>query len=228
LTLLNPQGKPFSWSYSSLTDFEGCPARYAAKKYYQTTKELPTEFTLWGERVHKAFEERVRDGKAFDPDMPATYEPWARVLEKLPGEKFFEKKFAVRKNHAPCSWSDAQGRGIVDLLILDGDTATIIDYKTGKKKDDQTQLELFSWFVVNEYDFERQFKTLKYRYIWLKDNSTTGGELDYFNAKMVMNRMFPRIEQMQRAWETQTFPMCPSGLCGWCPVEECVHYRRRR
>lgn len=227
--ILNAKGRPFSWSYSALNDFEGCPARYAAKRFYCTTKEEPTVHTIWGERVHKAFEERIRDGKAFPEDFPPTYETWARVLEKLPGEKFFEKKFAVLPNHQPCGWSEGYGRGIVDLLVINAEVATIFDYKTGKKKDDQTQLDLFSWFVVNEYDFAKQIKTVKSRFIWLKDNSATGGELDQFGAKLVMSKMLPRIERMERAWEEGNFPCFPSGLCnGWCPVEECIHFRPRR
>jgi hypothetical protein len=219
--------KPFTWSYSSLADFEGCPARFAAKRYYQTTKEEPTEHTLWGSRVHLAFEERLRDGKPFHPDLEM-YEPWARVLGDLPGEKQFERRFAVLRNHQPCSWEEAHGRGVVDLLILHEDTATIIDYKTGKKKDDDTQLRLFAWFVANEYQFDLRLEKFKCRYLWLKDGSTTGGELNNFDAKMVMNRMRPRIEAMERAWDAESFPCFPSGLCGWCPVEECIHWRERR
>ena len=229
MIVLNAKGKPFSWSYSSLSEFESCPARYAAKRFYCTTVEAETEQQIWGTRVHKAFEERVRDGKPFPEDFPPTYEPWAKVLSQLPGEKFFERQFAVTKNHVPCGWYAGTGRGVVDLLILHEDTATIIDYKTGKKKDDNTQLELFAWFVSNEYDVKPVFKTFKYRYIWLKDNSTTGGELKYLDAKLVMNRMLPRIEAMERAWNAGEFPCFPSGLCnGWCPVDECIHWRARK
>jgi RecB family exonuclease len=240
VTVLNAKNRPFSWSYSSLTDFEGCPARFAAKKFFCTTREAPTEQTVWGERVHKSFEERIRDGKPFDSGLEM-YEPWARVLEKLPGEKFFERQFAVKPNHQPCSWFEGTGRGVVDLLILHEGVATIIDYKTGKKKDDQTQLELFSWFVVNEFDFDRQFRTVKSRYIWLKYAGltpeqlaeqkvevTTKKELSYLDAKLVMNKMLPRIEAMERAWNAEEFPCFPSGLCGWCPVEECTHWRPRK
>ena len=98
---LNARGKPFSWSYSALSEFESCPARYAAKRFYCTTVEAETEQQIWGIRVHKAFEERVRDGKPFPEDFPPTYEPWAKVLSQLPGEKQFERQFAVLKNHFP-------------------------------------------------------------------------------------------------------------------------------
>jgi hypothetical protein len=216
--------RQFSWSYSSLTDFEGCPARYAAKRYYQTTKEEPTEHTIWGERVHKAFEERLRDGKPFHSDL-ARYDPWARVLEKLPGEKFYERKFAVDARWEPCGWPEGVGRGVVDLLILTEDVATIIDYKTGKKKDDETQAKLFCWFVSNEYPEVRKFK---YRYIWLKTGTTTGGEIKREDLMKVEVNTRYRVSDMRRAWDAENFPCFPSGLCGWCPVEECIHFRPRR
>lgn len=229
MTRLNAKGKPFTWSFSALVDYEGCPKRFAEKRFYCTTVEAESEEMRWGTRVHKAFEERIRDGKAFPEDFPATYEPWARNLERLPGDKFFERKFAVRKNHAPCDWFDknAYGRGVIDLLVIDGDTAVIVDYKTGKKKDDQTQLDLFAWFAVNEFD--DRIKKVKSRYIWLKDNTTTGKELEYFDAKLVMNEMLPRIEAMERAWKEENFPCFPSGLCvGYCPVTECIHFKERK
>jgi RecB family exonuclease len=229
MNCLNAKGKSFSWSFSALSEFESCPARYAAKRFYCTTVEAETEQLVWGTRVHKAFEERIRDGKPFPEDFPTIYEPWARTLEKLPGEKHFERKFAVKRNHQSCDWFEGVGRGVVDLLILNGEAATIIDYKTGKKKDDQTQLELFAWFVANEYQYtEKKLETFKYRYIWLKDNSTTGGELRQIDALLVMNRMLPRIEAMERAWKDESFPCFPSGLCGWCPVSECIHWRERK
>ena len=231
MIVLNARGKPFSWSYSSLTEFESCPYRYAAKRFYCTTVEAETEQTLWGTRVHKAFEQRIRDGVVFSEDFPPNYESWAKALSQLPGEKHFERRFAVRKNFAPCDFfdKDAWGRGVVDLLVLAEDTAVIIDYKTGKKKDDDTQLKIFAWFVANEFDFDRQIKVAKCRYIWLKDNSTTGIELKNLDAKMVMNQMLPRIETMERAWDAGEFPCFPSGLCnGWCPVDECIHYRQRK
>lgn len=179
----------------------------------------------WGTRVHKAFEERIRDGKAFDPDMPSTYEVWARVLEKLPGEKFFERKFAVKNNYDPCDWATAQGRGVVDLLIVDGDTASVIDYKTGKFKDDETQAKLFCWFVSNEHP---QIEKFKYRYIWLKMNKPTGGEILRKDLMKTEVDIRHRVSVMKRAWSEENFPVCPSGLCGWCPVEECPHWRPRR
>jgi len=225
MTVLNAKGKPFSWSYSSLTELESCPMRYASRRFYCTTTELPTEQTLWGERVHKAFEERVRDGKPFHPDLQI-YEPWAKVLSQLPGDKQVERKFAVKNNYDPCGWVSAVGRGVVDLLVIDGDTASVVDYKTGKVKDDETQAKLFCWFVSNEYP---QIEKFKYRYIWLKVNKVSGGEILRKDLMATEVNIRHRVSVMERAWNDQTFPCFPSGLCnGWCPVDECIHWKPRK
>lgn len=212
--MLNAKGLPFSWSYSSLTDFEGCPARYAAKKFFCTTVEPPTEATEWGTRVHTAFEERIRDGKAFDKDL-AMYEPWAKALEKIPGERHVEREFKVER-----------GTGYIDLLVVDNDVAVIVDYKTGKKKTDDTQLRLYCWFVANDFP---NVKLFKYRYIWLKDNTATGSMTLKGDIPGIRDGILKRVDAMETAWKEKNFPCFPSGLCnGWCPVEECKHWFQRR
>ena len=223
----NARGKLFSWSFSSLVDFEGCPARWAAKRYYCTTVEAESEEMRWGTRVHKAFEERIRDGKSFPEDFPTTYDPWARVLEKLPGEKFFEQRLAVDEKWEPCEFfaPGACGRGVVDLLVVNGAEAVIVDYKTGKQKTDETQLNLFCWFVGHKHP---AVETFKYRYVWLKNNTSTGGELRRGELMGVETKMRVRVSSMISAWNAENFPCFPSGLCSWCPVEECVHWRPRR
>lgn len=228
MTVLNSKGKPFSWSYSSLTDYEGCPARYAAKRFYCTTTEEPTIHTIWGERVHKAFEVRVRDDVPFSEDFPVAYEKWANVLSALPGKKFFERKLAVDKRWEPCEFfaPEAKGRGIVDLLVVENDVASVVDYKTGKVKNDETQLKLFCWFVSNEHP---EVKTFKYRYIWLAPGTVTGGEIKRESLMETEVDIRHRVAAMERAWDEQNFPCFPSGLCnGWCPVEECIHFKRRK
>ena len=55
-----------AWSYSSLKLFETCGRKYQAEK---VTKEVPyiqNESALYGEQLHKAAEEYIRDGKPID------------------------------------------------------------------------------------------------------------------------------------------------------------------
>jgi hypothetical protein len=51
---LNAKGKPFSWSFSAVNDFDTCPYQYAAKRYHCTVQFEDTPATIWGTRVHDA------------------------------------------------------------------------------------------------------------------------------------------------------------------------------
>jgi hypothetical protein len=227
--LLNKKGKPFSWSHSAINDFLGCAWRYAARRFFCTVVDVKTEESLWGDRVHKALEERMRDKKELPEGMTA-YENWCRVLEALPGKFYFELELAVDGRLEPCGWFDknAYGRVRIDLLILDEatKTAVVIDYKTGKMKDDAEQLRLSCWFLSKFYPW---IETFKYRYIWLKVGKPTGGEMDRREAMSVFTSTVEVLKQMEKAWEDEEFPMNPSGLChGWCSVESCPHWRKKK
>jgi RecB family exonuclease len=209
MNILNAKGRPFSWSHSAVNDFLGCPHRYAARRFFCTVVDEKTEESLWGDRVHKALEERIRDKKPLPEGMTA-YENWARVLEALPGEFHFEKEFAVDQRLEPCGWFDktAYGRVRIDLLILDEETKTaiVIDYKTGKPKDDAEQLRLSCWFLSKFYPW---IETFKYRYIWLKVGKPTGGELTRREAMSVFTGTVEHLKRMEQAWVNEGLPYEP-------------------
>jgi hypothetical protein len=228
-TPLNKKNRPFSWSHSAVADYLGCPYRYAARRFFCNVVDEKTEESLWGDRVHKGLEERIRDKKPL-PEGMEQYENWCRVLEQLPGKFYFELELAVDGRLEPCGWFDknAYGRVRIDLLILNEEekTAIVIDYKTGKMKDDAEQLRLSCWFLSKMYPW---IETFKYRYIWLKVNKPTGGEMNRREAMAIFTGTVETLKKMEQAWIDEDFPMNPSGLChGWCPVNECPHWRKKR
>jgi len=130
------------WSYSSLKTFETCPRKYQAEK---VTKEVPyteTEATIYGTELHKAAEEFIRDGTPI-PERFSFIQPYMDKLAAYPGEKHCEMKLGVKRADdrlVACGFfdSDVWFRGVADLVIIDGDRARIIDYKTGKTRSTQT------------------------------------------------------------------------------------------
>jgi hypothetical protein len=118
------------WSYSRIKAFETCP-----KQFYHThiLKEFPfkeTEAMRYGTEFHKAAEDFIRDGKPV-PDRFAFARPALQVLADKPGDKHCEMKVGLTEDLEPCGFFDKKVwfRGVVDLIIVDGDTATIVDYK---------------------------------------------------------------------------------------------------
>lgn len=229
LELFNKQGKRFTWSHTALNQFDTCPAQYAAQRYYCTTQQEDTEETIWGTRVHKGMEERIRDKKPLEEDLQP-FEKWARVIEQADGEKFCEIQFAIDFYLNLVPWYDAKawGRGVVDVLIYDEakNKISVLDYKTGKLKDDPAQLKLFACFASLLYPQVEEFNC---KYIWLKADTATGITLHKKELTKIWDETFKRVFRVQEAWEHEVFNCNPSGLCrGWCPVTECIHYKEKR
>ena len=57
---------PIKWSYSSLSTFKQCPRKYYHTKVAKDVVEPMSQAMLYGNRVHKAAEEYVRDGKPIE------------------------------------------------------------------------------------------------------------------------------------------------------------------
>lgn len=142
------------WSFSRIKAFETCP-----KQFYHVNvlKQFPfeeTEAMRYGTEFHKAAEDFIRDGTPvpgrFDFALPAL-----EALAAKPGEKLCEQKLGLTAELEPCGFFDkgVWFRGIVDLLIIDGDEATIVDYKTGKsaRYAEKGQLELMALSVFRHF-----------------------------------------------------------------------------
>ena len=68
--------------------------------------------------------------------------------------KYVEYEMALRFDKTPCDFNDEDRwvRGIADLVIVDGDCAFIVDYKTGSKKyPDPKQLRLMSLMAFTHF-----------------------------------------------------------------------------
>jgi hypothetical protein len=95
--------------------------------------EPPQEHLLYGTAVHLAAEEYVRDGTP----IPAKYGFIQEQLDKLvaiEGTKYCEYEMGLTREFEPCGFNDKEAwwRGIADLIIINGDRAYLVDYKTSK------------------------------------------------------------------------------------------------
>jgi hypothetical protein len=205
------------WSYSSLTKFETCPKQYQVIRVLKKVKEPPTEQTKWGEEVHLALEERVRDGKPL-PDVMSKWENTAAKIAGIKGTVHCEHEFAFNFNLEPVGWWDESAwcRGIVDVWIDGGDKAIAYDYKTGKVKPDLDQLKLFAAFIMQSHPDVQVVST---GFIWLAHNKVT---IETFTRKQVAGiweEFIERSRRLQASYDQDRWVPKPSGLCqGWCPV----------
>jgi hypothetical protein len=212
-----------AWTYSHLDKYETCPKQFYHTSVAYDFRSQPTEATKWGEKVHTAFEHRIMNGTPL-PEGMTQWEPIARKLEAMPGEKSVEGKIAITESFKPAPWNAAWSRGIADLRIKHGTSAVVVDYKTGKRKPSE-QLELYT---VYEFAHDPQLETVSTAYIWLKEKKIDKETYTRDDIPVIWQKLLPRVNKLKSAYERDSWAPKPSGLCkGWCPVTSCPHYKEK-
>ena len=208
------------WSYTALTAFETCPRRYYLTRVAKQVTEPPTEATIWGNRVHTAIEHRLQS-KAPLPDYLSTYEPMIAALVKKNGKKIIEERFTLDKNFRPTTWTapTAWCRGVVDAGIVGSKNAVILDWKTGKRKPDSSQLKLFAALTFAHYPWVERVAT---GFVWLKENSLDQEVFTRSQIPEIWQEFVQRVRRLEIAYADQKWQASPSGLCAkWCPCTSC-------
>ena len=210
------------WSASSLTAFQSCPHRYFRIRVKRDVKDLPpSDAVLLGRKLHKAFENAVN----LDEKLPGEFKGWQALAEKiknLPGEKLAEFPMAVNADLKAVGYrdSDAFSRGIADLVVLSGDEAIILDYKTGKRKE-SNQLGLYAAYAFAKWP---NLKRVHTAFVWLKSRTIDRKSYTNDDVPALWNEWLPIVHRLERAYETGAWDTHPSGLCrGWCPVTDCPY-----
>ena len=213
-----------AWSFSKIKNFETCP-----KQFYHVTvlNEFPfkdTEATLYGKSFHTACEEFIRDGTPLPPQFSFMQDTMDR-LAAMPGEKHCELKMGLTADLEACGFFDkgVWFRGIVDLLIIDGDTARVVDYKTGKsaKYVDKGQLQLMALSVFKHFP---QVKKVKGALLFTIANEIVKQDYSVTDEGVLWAPWLQKYAALEKAHETGVWNPRPSGLCRkYCPVVACAH-----
>jgi hypothetical protein len=219
-------------SFSRLSTFEQCEAKFDYLYVSKKVKDTGGEATQYGERVHAVLE-AIGQGREVgtDPESQDTRERWGVLVDKIlaqPGEKYFEYQMAVNRELQPVDWfaGDVWLRSIADVLIVNGETAYCCDYKTGKVKDNPSQLQLFAAMVMWHFP---QVQKVKTSFIWLAHNDTTNATYERRFLSALWGALEPRFVKVQDTVDVDVFTPKPSALCGWCPAQEiCPDARPRR
>ena len=219
-------GKSPNWSFSSIKNFQQCPKQYQHKYIF---KEIPfeeTESILYGNRFHKAAEDYIGKGIA----LPKEFERYQKALDALnawPGEKHCELKFALDEDLEPCDFKSrtAWWRGIADLLIIDGERAFVVDYKTGSDKyADRGQLELMAMAVFKHFP---EVTSVRAGLFFVVAGSFPKESYKAEDQDELWVKWLTEYGRLRTAHDTGIFNPKPSGLCRrHCPVESCHHNGR--
>lgn len=218
--------KEVKWSYSSLKDYVNCPKQYQEIKILKRFTKFPTEQMRYGTEVHKALEDYVGE----NTPLPKNYERFKSQLDPLKemeGIKFPEHRMAITFDKEPCTWGakDYWVRGIADLLVINGDKAYVVDYKTGSNKyPDPKQLQLMALMVFAHFP---QVNTVHAGLLFVMHEhfipeTYVRDKIDSYWEDFQWN-----LERLHNSYVTDTWQANPTPLCGWCPVTSCEYHKEK-
>jgi len=214
-----------SHSYSSIKLFENCPLRYYRQRIKKDVKDEGGEASMYGERIHTFLENRLKGAGL--PVEVEQYEPLCQSVERLAkqGELFIEHELVLNDNLTPTGWWDADAwlRSKLDVFVIVGADAVVMDWKTGKRKADNFQMELFAAQVFKHYP---QVQRVKTSLVWLKTMEMDTEQFTRLHMNTIWAEVMKRIQRIQDAYELGNWPARPSGLCRYCPCRHDCDYAR--
>jgi hypothetical protein len=220
-----------AWSYSSIKTFDQCPKKYYHLKVAKDVKDEGNDASRYGNDAHEAAEHYIKHGTPI-PEKFKVMESVVHTLARFPGEKHTELRLGVRKTdtgYEPCGFfdKDVWWRGIVDLLITNGGTAHMVDYKTGKnaKYADMKQLDLMAGAVFVHYP---KIEKVKSGLAFVVSNEFPKKTHKREHLDKYLAVFDDQLEQLEDSMQNGVWNAKTSPLCGWCPVTDCEHWKPRR
>jgi CRISPR/Cas system-associated exonuclease Cas4 (RecB family) len=210
-----------AWSFSKLNNYEICPKKHYHYDIAKDISEAPTPYRDEGDKLHAYFEARLKHGTA----LPLGYVQHEGLLASVaasPGKFYYEQKLAISATFRPVGYmgKNAWLRVVIDCVKINGTYAVILDWKTGKPKEDLTQLRLSAAVL-----FAHQPNLLTHirsALVYVNYDKIVRDEARRENLPALWAEILPRVKKFQRAHETQEFPPVPNSLCKkYCAVVSC-------
>ena len=220
---VQPPKRSFAFSYSRMKNFEVCPRRHAEVDLKRSVKEAESEQLSWGNAVHKALELRIKDGAKLPIGMEM-YEGLCQKMASAAGKVLVEQQLAITSDFGPTAWfaPNAWFRAKIDVAVVNGPVALLVDWKTGKIVEDSVQLTLAA---AAFFAHAPKVQAIRSRFYWLGDNCETNLDLRRDDMPAFWTSIWPRVEPLKTAYDTNNYPPIPGRLCRrWCPVKSCEYW----
>ena len=209
--------------YTSYNCYENCPKQF----YYRyIAKRLPfqeTEQMRWGNRVHRALAQRFQAKQPLPPGLEQ-FEPLCAALERESGPTLIEQTLLVDRYGKPAPKTHAFMTTRPDFVTFDDayTDAFICDWKTGRPREDDTELCFQTVAIKAHYP---SIRTVNAAYYWTKERRV--GPVHDVVAHMngVWDRLCATVDliEAQTAGGEDAFPAKPGRNfpCPWCTATFC-------
>lgn len=214
------------WSYSSMSLFQQCPRKYYHLRIVKDIVEYPSEQMRYGLVAHKVAEKYIKDGVPIPPQFSYMQEALDK-LKTMKGDIYCERKMGLTYDLEPCKFmaKDAWWRGIADLLVVNGEAAKIVDYKTGKNTyPDTKQLELLSLAVFKHFP---EVRVVKAGLLFVVHPAFVKEKYHADEQEERWKKWFGQSKELDAAIKNDVWnPKINFTCSGWCPVTSCAHNGR--
>lgn len=217
---------PMAWSYSRIDSSETCPRKFWHLNVAKDLKEEESSYQIEGKETHVAFAKLVKSNIPLPLHLRHHTQALARIAA-MPGEKVVEQQICLNPAWKPVDWfaRDAWLRVISDLTQLNGPTAIVWDWKTGRPKDDFTQLKLNAAVTMH---LAPEVQRVKMCYYWTKTQTITHDAITRVELPEFWGTMLSRVQTYQSRFDRQDFPPRPNPFCKGCVVKNCQYWQPKR
>lgn len=210
------------YSHSGLSCFSICPRQFHHRYILKDVPKVETEAMRIGTKVHKELEDYVRDGTELPEDLTRSLGALVPFVLSLREEEdvSVELELAIDMDGKPVDFhaADAWFRGKADVVIRDGKYAVLADWKTGKVREDPTELGRHAFLVRARFS---EVEVITGFYVWLKEGSV--GNVYKLSPESALRQARMLVSRIERS----SFPPTPGPLCPWCNVTSCEYWRER-
>lgn len=205
-------GKDFTWSYSSLGLYQGCPKKYQILRHDKIIVEPPGKAAELGSQIHEKIENYLKTGE-FTADL-LKWEKLLRTVYEEHGQCEVEYALNKRLERVEFKAQDVWCRAIIDWMKIDGSKAKIIDWKTGRVSPSK-QLQFYAWIL---FTCHPELEEVEATFHWINHNDKLTDTF-YRPQKDEYFEYFGEIlRAIQGSIISSTWPEQKSFACRWCCV----------
>lgn len=208
-------------NYSIINCYQNCPWQAFNRYVAKTTKYVEGKAQAYGNLVHNAFEKRLASGTKLPAELEK-YEPTMKAI--LPSKPQTEVRLGMREDGSPCGYYDAD-RWIncrIDVWIQVPGYGLIIDWKTGKRREDNLELRINALLA---YARTPELRSIRGRYFWTGEGPAgiLGEEHDLSDVQRTFAELDSIASHINETQKMNHWPKREGPLCRWCDVFSCEH-----
>lgn len=209
--------RPTRHSYSSISTWEECAARYAYSYIYKLPEPDPGPAAMRGTRLHKDAEDYLNN-KTDEVAAPYELRKIAKNLWDMKNQgALAEAVFLVDRDWKPVEdQSQAFVKGIIDAHYFEGPVLHVRDFKSGREyPTHRSQLELYSVLGLLKYPHAERAESAA---IYI-DGGYQGQDGSIIPAMLpsLIDKWTTKIVAIEA---DNDFIANPGSACKWCPFKK--------